>query len=67
MSWRPLPFDETKQSALKGFVDHHSIKLPKDQKFDPKTFLMTVKQKAMEKCKTCFKGKNGTSCPNYKW
>jgi len=36
---------------LKGFADHHTIKPPTHQKFDPKTFLMTVKQKALEKLK----------------
>jgi len=36
---------------LKRFAVHHSIKPPKDQKFDPKTFLITVKQKAVEKLK----------------
>jgi len=30
--------DETKQSALEGFADHHTIKPPTDQKFGPKTF-----------------------------
>jgi len=53
VSWYPkqLKFEESKRSALKGFAVHHSIKPPKDEKFDPKTFLMTVKQKAMEKLK----------------
>jgi len=36
---------------LKGFAEEHSIKPPTDQKFDPKTFLITVEQKAMEKLK----------------
>jgi len=47
---KQLKFEESKRSALKGFTVH-SIKPPKDQKFDPKTFLITVKQKAMEKLK----------------
>jgi len=37
---------------LKRFAEEHSIKPPIDQKFDPKTFLIAVKQKAMEKLKT---------------
>jgi len=36
---------------LNGFAEEHSIKPPTDEKFDPKTFLITVKQKAMEKLK----------------
>jgi len=48
---KQLKFEEIKRSALKGFEVHHSIKPPKDQKFDPKKFLITVKQKAMEKLK----------------
>jgi len=36
---------------LKEFAVHHSIKPPTDQKFDHKAFLMTVKQKAIEKLK----------------
>jgi len=48
---KQLKFDETKRSALKGCVEEHRIKPPTDQKFDPKTFLMTGKQKAMEKLK----------------
>jgi len=51
MSFYPkqLKFEESKRSALKGFAEEHSIKPPTDQKFDPETFLLTVKQKAMEK------------------
>jgi len=48
---KQLKFEESKRSSLKGFAEEHSIKPPTDQKFDPKTFLMTVKQKAMEKLK----------------
>jgi len=36
---------------LKGFTTHHTIKAPKNQKFDPKTFLAVVKQKTLEKVK----------------
>jgi len=55
---KQLKFEESKRSALKGFAEEHSIKPPTDQKFDPKTFLITVKQKAMEtlkgtNCQTC--------------
>jgi len=46
---KQLKFEESKRSALNGFAVHHTIKPPTDQKFDPKTFLMTVKQKAIEK------------------
>ena len=35
-----LKFEESKKSALKGFTTHHTIKAPKNQKFDPKTFLV---------------------------
>jgi len=45
-------FEESKRSALKRFAEEHSIKPPIDQKFDPKTFLIAVKQKAVEKLKT---------------
>jgi len=48
---KQLKFEESKRSALNGFAVHHSIKAPTDQKFDPKTFLLVVKQKAMEKLK----------------
>jgi len=48
---KQLKFQESKRSPLKGFAVHHTIKPATDQKFDPKTFLMTVKQKAMEKLK----------------
>jgi len=34
---------------LKAFTTHHTIKTPKNQTFDPKTFLSVVKQKALEK------------------
>jgi len=69
---KQLKFEESKRSALKGFTVHHTIKPPTDQKFDPKTFLMTVKQKAMEKLKPqtkvrlVFDSKNGTNSPIYK-
>jgi len=60
---KQLKFEESKRSALNGFAVHHSIKAPTDQTFDPKTFLLVVKQKAMEKLKdkgkTCFECKNG--------
>jgi len=46
-----LKFEESKKSALKGFTKHHTIKAPKNQKFDPKMFLSVVKQKALEKFK----------------
>jgi len=46
-----LKFEESKKSALKGFTTHHTIKAPKNQKFDPKTFLLAVRQKALEKFK----------------
>ena len=48
---KQLKFEDSKRSALNGFAEEHSIKPPTDQKFDPKTFLITVKQKAMEKLK----------------
>ena len=41
-------FEESKRSALKGFVEEHSIKAT-NQTFDPKRFLMVVKQTALEK------------------
>jgi len=34
-----LMFEESKKSALKGFTTHHTIKAPKNQTFNPKTFL----------------------------
>jgi len=43
-----LKFEESKRSALKGFAEEHTIKAT-NQTFDPKTFLMVVKQKALEK------------------
>ena len=46
-----LKFEENKKSALKRFTTHHTIKAPKNQKFDPKTFLSVVKQNALEKFK----------------
>jgi len=55
---KQLKFEESKRSALKGFAEEHSIKPPTDQKFDPKTFLITVKQKAME----TLKGTNYQTC-----
>jgi len=48
---KQLKFEESKRSALKGFAEEYSIKPPTDQKFDPKAFLKTDKQKAMEKLK----------------
>ena len=36
---------------MEAFTTHHTIKSPKNQKFDPKTFLSAVKQKALEKFK----------------
>ena len=44
-------FEESIRSALKGFVTRHRIKPPKNQTFDPKTFLIGVRQKALEKFK----------------
>jgi len=41
-------FEESKRSTLKGFAEEHTIKVT-NQTFDPKTFLMVVKQKALEK------------------
>ena len=43
-----LQFEESKKSALKGFTKKHTIKAT-NQTFDPKTFLMVVKQKTLEK------------------
>jgi len=43
--------EESKKSALKGFATQHTIKAPKNQTFDPKMFLVAVKQKALEKFK----------------
>ena len=43
-----LKFEESKRSALKGFTEEHTIKAT-NQTFDPKTFLLAVKQKALEK------------------
>jgi len=45
---KQLKFEESKSSALKGFVEEHTIKAT-NQTFGPKTFLMVVKQKALEK------------------
>ena len=42
-----LKFEESKKSALKGFVEEPTIKAT-NQTFDPKTFLLAVKQKALE-------------------
>jgi len=42
---KQLKFEESEKSALKGFATLHRIKAPKNQTFDPKTFLATVKQK----------------------
>jgi len=41
-------FEERKRSALKGFAEKHAINVT-NQTFDPKTFLMVVKQRALEK------------------
>jgi len=46
-----LKFEESKKPALRGFTTHHTIKAPKNQKFDTKTFLSVVKQKTLEKFK----------------
>jgi len=43
-----LKFEERKRSALKGFTEEHTIKVT-NQTSDPKTFLIVVKQKALEK------------------
>jgi len=50
MSWFPKQskFEESRRSALGGFAEEHTIKVT-NQTFDPKTFLMVVKQKALEK------------------
>ena len=48
---KKLKFEESKNSASKGFAKHHTIKAPKNQMFDPKTFLSVVKQKDLEKFK----------------
>jgi len=50
MSWFPkqLKFEEGKRLALGGFAEEHTIKAT-NQTFDPKTFLVVVKQKALEK------------------
>jgi len=45
---KQLKFEESKRSALKGFAEEHTIKAT-NQTFDPKTFLMVVKQKALKK------------------
>jgi len=45
---KQLKFEESKRSALKGFVEENTIKAT-NQIFDPKTFLLAVKQKALEK------------------
>jgi len=43
-----IKFEESKRSALKGFAEEKTIKAT-NQTFDPKTFLVVVKQKALEK------------------
>jgi len=43
-----LKFEESEKSALKGFTTHHTIKAPKNQKFDPNKFLLVIKQKALK-------------------
>jgi len=45
---KQLKFEESKKLALKGFAEEHTIKAT-NQTFDPKTFLMVVKQKALKK------------------
>jgi len=45
---KQLKFEESKRSPLKGFVEEHTIKAT-NQTFDPKTLLLAVKQKALEK------------------
>jgi len=42
---------KAKKSALKVSATQHTIKASKNQTFDPKTFLVAVKQKALEKFK----------------
>ena len=37
---------------MKGFATQYTVKSPTDQTFDPKTFFIAIKQKAMEKFKT---------------
>ena len=44
-------FEESKISALKGFTNQFSIIAPKNPTLDPKTFLVAVKQKALEQFK----------------
>jgi len=44
---KQLKFEENKRSALKCFTEEHTIKAT-NQTFDPKTFLLAVKQKALE-------------------
>ena len=46
-----LMFEESKISALKGFTNQFSIIAPKNPTLDPKTFLVAVKQKALEQFK----------------
>jgi len=48
---KAFEFEESKKSALKGFATQHGIKPPNNQTFGFKTFLMAVKQKALEKIK----------------
>jgi len=45
---KQLKFEESKRLALKEFAKEHTIKA-KNQTFDPTTFLLAVKQKALEK------------------
>jgi len=45
---KQLRFEESKRTALKRFAEEHTIKAT-NQTFDPKTFLLAVKQKALEK------------------
>jgi len=43
---KQLQFEGSKRSALKGFAEEQTIKAT-NQIFDPKTFLLVVKQKAL--------------------
>jgi len=45
---KQLKFEQSKRSALKGFVEEHIIKAT-NQTIGPKTFLLAVKQIALEK------------------
>jgi len=45
-------FEESEKPALKGFVTLYTIKPPTDHTFDPKKYLIAIKQESLEKCKT---------------